>query len=587
MTWITVTCDSLSSIDIIGTARFWPKDIKGAALFIFETKTELSAEELKNNKITASGVGYYTYLKDPSENNEFNQQINFPKGKLNRIGIKLWNTKEEILFEKIEFKVPHGSLSSEHELKSIYIDMNSKILINEFTKYRHGTAFNLLNNKKTCTPKCHAISSHWYSTMDDYALRHINSDVKRTNCYLRLNKQGDIPLTVYHAKPAILKIPPNIEAYLYEIGDKSRNMIKKAVKSGYAYIDVNPDDFIDDVIKIRTSDTLRQGQEIPEYFYRRPESVLSFKSSCDLHGESFFGIFKNNELVAYSTIFLYGELAQVNHILGHKDHLQNGIMNLLVFEMVQNIIKSKPWIKGVNYLYVGNPQKGIGIFKKSMGFKEEAIVTTQSAQDVSCYFENNNKLPENTTKLPMKIKVKKPTPELVLLDNSEVIILEKEAHKFTKNSLSISEGITINTIYYDVISESFINGANTANDFNTVIIKNLTLEKYTDFLSHGIKNLSEKMTKNSFVICDFITNLENPQNKNIILNFLNETLKNKDNELIKNIIDYISRRFRSLDTASIRNGFKSGDYAVKGIINYQKNIDKFGFDSLIVLKKIH
>jgi hypothetical protein len=590
-TSLEVNGSTLYKIEVTGKVKYWPENTSGEALFLFEFSSEVSDDELKKNRISKSAIGPYVYLNTPKDDNSFHQEISIPKGDLKKIHLQLWNSKHEILFEEVCFSSHGGTLYSEHEFKEDITLNNLNSHFEFFPKNSEISSFNLLSSQKKCTPKCHAICSHWYKTMDDYAKSHSNIDAKRTNFNFSPNNEYKIPLTAYHSNPAMLSIPSTIDSYMYDIGDKSRNMIKKAIKLGYSYKKVIANNYIDDIINIRTSDTLRQGQAIPEYFYQRPDNILSFDSGCALHGEEFFGIFKDNELIAYSTIFLYGELAQVNHILGHKDHLQNGVMNLLVFEIINSFINSKPWIKGINYLYPGsnNIKKGTGLFKKSVGFREQTIVTTQAVQDINTFFKDtrkNNK-PENTTKLTVKIKVKKPTPDLVLIDNSEEIILEKEAHKFTENSLGISEGITINTIYYDVTSESFINEANTANDFNTVIIKNLTLENYTDFLSHGIKNLSEKLTKNSFVIFDFITEIETPQEKNTILTFLSDAFKNKDNELIEKIIDYISRRFRSLDTASIRNGFKSGDYAVKGIINYQKNIDKFGFDSLIVLKKIH
>ena len=585
---LEIVGNDVCKILIAGVIKFWPKNTSGVALFLFEFANDVSDDDLKIHGIARSAIGPYVYLNSPKDGDFFYQELSIPKGELKRIHLQLWNSKSEVLFEEIRFSTSGGTLHSEYEFQEDLIVNDLKSHFKSLPDNSEILTFNLLNNQEGCSPRCHAICSHWYKTMDDYAKSHANIDAKRTNFNFFVDGKFKTPLTAYHSKPAMLSIPKSIETYMYEIGDKSRNMIRKAIKLGYSYKVVLPNNYIDDIVKIRTSDTLRQGQAIPEYFYQRPDNVLSFDSDCKLHGELFFGLFKDDELIAYSTIFLYGELAQVNHILGHKDHLQNGVMNLLVYEIVSDFINTKPWIKGVNYLYPGlsDVKKGTSLFKKSVGFKEEAIVTTQAATDITSCFKNPKDIvkPSDTKIAPTKIKEKKATPELELIDSADEFFSAEDARKFILKEIGLSEDIIVDSIIYDAEAENFIGKVERAIVFNTVIVENLTLENYIHFLSYGIKDLSENISKNTFVVFSFVSSIKE---NGIVSSFINGLLKEKNDSLNKAVIEYITRRFRVLDVASVRNGFKSGDYALKGLVSYKKDEKFFGFDSFIVLKKVH
>ena len=57
------------------------------------------------------------------------------------------------------------------------------------------------------------------------------------------------------------------------------------------------------------------------------------ESSCDRHRISQYGMFdRHGLLVAYTVIHRSGELALVSQILGHGEHLAEGVMHLLMVE---------------------------------------------------------------------------------------------------------------------------------------------------------------------------------------------------------------------------------------------------------------
>jgi hypothetical protein len=75
------------------------------------------------------------------------------------------------------------------------------------------------------------------------------------------------PAVLHRGQPALLRVPTDISEWLYEIGDKSRNMISKARRLGYYFKNVDPSEVGQDIYEVRTSDPMRQGRGIPEYFH--------------------------------------------------------------------------------------------------------------------------------------------------------------------------------------------------------------------------------------------------------------------------------------------------------------------------------
>lgn len=181
---------------------------------------------------------------------------------------------------------------------------------------------------------------------------------------------GGLRYSVPRIPLAIIETAQSEAEYLKLIGDKSRNMLRKAAKNGYTASVFNSADYLDDIHSIRTSKEIRSGKPVPEIFRQRP---LPFDSAnnrlCDHHQVTGVGIFNNqNTLVAYAAIHNCGDLAIINTILGHGDHLKFGIMNLLVFGAYREIKARFPNVKYINYLTLRSSTPQLDTFKKSVGF---------------------------------------------------------------------------------------------------------------------------------------------------------------------------------------------------------------------------
>ena len=90
--------------------------------------------------------------------------------------------------------------------------------------------------------------------------------------------------------------------------------------------------------------------------------------TCPLHDKSFWGVFlpeeghsqgdvvTNDRLVGYISLWSYGNHAWYSRIMGHGDHLPNGIMYLLHFSVVDHFL-SRPGPRP-EYLFYGAFRSG-------------------------------------------------------------------------------------------------------------------------------------------------------------------------------------------------------------------------------------
>jgi len=170
---------------------------------------------------------------------------------------------------------------------------------------------------------------------------------------------------------AIIKIPNTIEEYLKLIGAKSRNMIKKAQKNDI-YTDIfDWNEKLDEIYKINTSSLVRQGREMDESYKNYPKKV-EYENEKDFK-IVYVGAFKDNILIGYIELYIYGDFAMTNRILGHKEYLKYGVMNLMVKYCVEYMIKNN--IKYLNYLTMQNRQNNsLSAFKYRVGFREYSLL---------------------------------------------------------------------------------------------------------------------------------------------------------------------------------------------------------------------
>lgn len=593
--WLDIPNGKLDVFTISANVRFWPADNPGAAMIAVELAKEASAEQLHECGLTLASFGPYAYLAVDPTTMRLQQTVHFPEGLVKRISLRLWNARTPVVLEDIEITTIGGRVVTEFEFTERLAGIELPKL-SHLTKGSGALALNIAADTHECTAQCHAISQSWHHTMDEVQRRYPKEDSGRTNCLLDIGGRQQIPVSVLHAQPAMLRIPATLDEYLSRIGDKSRNMIRKAQRMGYAYQEVDPDQYLDDVLAIRLSDPVRQGKAIPEYFKVRPTTIYDrhFLDGCEYHRERFYGIFLQGKLIAYSTLYCYGELAQINHLLGHKEHLSEGVMNLLFSEMVGSIIANQPWIKAINYLYMGavHADKGLGMFKRSMGFSPDTVLTMQSSHDLAAYFAPEIALASESA--PAKKSAKAGTSKLLKEADSESLIVSEplrdraSALAFGLDALRAKEP-GLKTVMLDAVQAALAGPAPEGN--HAVQVDKLAFGNYLEFLAAGLKQCRGLVRKNGYLVFDFkrrpsLTHI--PGKPTLLQRLLPGMFSDAGAQLNADLIAYLEKRFKAatLSLEHVRNGFKGSDYVVAGLLDYGQGHAYDEFDSILILKKI-
>lgn len=153
------------------------------------------------------------------------------------------------------------------------------------------------------------------------------------------------------------------ETYLKSVNGKNSAAYfsRKAAKNECVFKSINANDFVDEIDAIHISAGQRQGRSIDASYL---DKITEYPA--DEHN-LYFGVFKDEKLVAYLWIVRSGELLLMNRIMGHNDFLDLGIMYLLVTSFVQAAFEiSSPVIMYDTLLGGGD---GLKLFKKRCGFK--------------------------------------------------------------------------------------------------------------------------------------------------------------------------------------------------------------------------
>ena len=123
------------------------------------------------------------------------------------------------------------------------------------------------------------------------------------------------------------------------------------------------------IYAINTSMPERQGREMTEGYRHKPGPYGPLPAyTCPRHQVRTYGVLKDGHLVAYTWLYQMGEMCLFSTILGHGDHLNAGVMYLLIAETLKDIIP----VAGTKYAMYNMHQsgtEGLRFFKEQMGFR--------------------------------------------------------------------------------------------------------------------------------------------------------------------------------------------------------------------------
>ena len=155
------------------------------------------------------------------------------------------------------------------------------------------------------------------------------------------------------------------EAYLASVNGKNSAAYfsRKAARAGYSVRRFDPNGYIDPIYAINTSKPMRQGQLMTEGYTARADHF----TIDDAH--PWFGVFsREDKLCGYVCVSRLDEVVLVNRILGHGDHLANGVMYLLGTTLVQTVISERLGRYLMYDMYFG-AKEGLRLYKGRLGFR--------------------------------------------------------------------------------------------------------------------------------------------------------------------------------------------------------------------------
>jgi len=160
----------------------------------------------------------------------------------------------------------------------------------------------------------------------------------------------------------------NFDEYYKSINGKNSAAYyaRKALRREYKFVEIDRNNYIDDIYEINTSSTIRQGREMSSGYLQRQDKYINESNY------KYFGVVNGGgKLLSYCNIGFYGEFAVVVTLLGHKQYLNDGIMYLMMIEL-NKIMFEEYKLKGYKYIMYDTffgASEGLKKFKEKLGYK--------------------------------------------------------------------------------------------------------------------------------------------------------------------------------------------------------------------------
>jgi hypothetical protein len=162
----------------------------------------------------------------------------------------------------------------------------------------------------------------------------------------------------------------DVEAYLADLR-YARRRVRRAARLGYAVHPFEPEERRSELLAIHTSLPQRQGRPIDDAYL---DPAAQYETGPFME---YLGVFQDDALVAYSHLWYAGEIVGMNRVMGHGDHLANGVMFLLMAGIVEHVKGTRPDIHYVFYDMFFGAAEGLREFKTHLGFRPHHVRWTR------------------------------------------------------------------------------------------------------------------------------------------------------------------------------------------------------------------
>jgi len=158
----------------------------------------------------------------------------------------------------------------------------------------------------------------------------------------------------------------DVERYLANLRS-ARKRVRRASRLGYTVALFDPNERRSELLAIHTSLPERQGRPMdPDYLDPR----ATFRTGPDF---DYVGVLRKGAVVAYCRVLYAGDIASMDRVMGHGDHLADGIMFLLTAGVVEHVKKARPETRYVYYDTFFGASAGLREFKTRAGFRPHYV----------------------------------------------------------------------------------------------------------------------------------------------------------------------------------------------------------------------
>lgn len=170
---------------------------------------------------------------------------------------------------------------------------------------------------------------------------------------------------------SVMKLPRSLDEWMGE-HRTARKRGARAGRLGYRFKTILRHERVDEVFAINTSMPDRQGRPMSKGYHERPSETPLPAYACDRHAIHTYGVVDDSDvLVAYLWMYRAGDLALVSSILGHAEHLDNGVMYLLMAGAIGQELERGPGLLVYNRHDSGTD--GLRFYKERCGLEERLV----------------------------------------------------------------------------------------------------------------------------------------------------------------------------------------------------------------------
>jgi len=148
---------------------------------------------------------------------------------------------------------------------------------------------------------------------------------------------------------AMCPMPEDHDKYWASLDGSARRNVRKAIKLDYQFERIDYNARLGEINAILRSATTRQGEMDADFLARGAKPINDPPSRDNCHDYVYFGVLKDDTVVAYAGCFVAGEILMIHTIFGHAEHQSNGVVPMLIDGIAAEIYRSYPAVRYYAY----------------------------------------------------------------------------------------------------------------------------------------------------------------------------------------------------------------------------------------------